>query len=165
MSECCVYLRPALSACIPARKGERWLRRRRSETCLVFRNSKNRTGFEAKEILVERSQWKLDTCLHVVFVSVYLDLYRVIMKLLYLLLCNWQTAECSCWAAQLDSLSYVYGSVHHLDSWIKRNQLDATYFIIYSIFIECSLLYIQYSLNEYWIYNKEHSMNIEYIIK
>ena len=26
--------------------------------------------------------------------------------------------------------SYVYWTVHHLDSWVKRNQLDATYFII-----------------------------------
>ena len=36
------------------------------------------------------------------------------------------------------SISYVYGTVHHLDSWVKRNQLDATYFIIYSILIQCS---------------------------
>ena len=34
--------------------------------------------------------------------------------------------------------SYVYGTVHHLYSWVKRNQLDATYFIIYSILIQCS---------------------------
>ena len=26
--------------------------------------------------------------------------------------------------------SYVYWTVHHLASWVKRNQLDATYFII-----------------------------------
>jgi len=33
-------------------------------------------------------------------------------------------------------ISYVYGTVHHLYSWVKRkNQLDATYFIIYSILI------------------------------
>jgi len=25
---------------------------------------------------------------------------------------------------------YVYCSVHHLDSWVKRDQLDVTYFII-----------------------------------
>ena len=34
--------------------------------------------------------------------------------------------------------SYVYGTLHHLYSWVKRNQLDATYFIIYSILIQCS---------------------------
>ena len=40
--------------------------------------------------------------------------------------------------------SYVYGTVHHLYSCVKRkkekrkNQLDATYFIIYSILIHCS---------------------------
>ena len=28
------------------------------------------------------------------------------------------------------SYTYVYWTVHHLDSWVKRNQLDATYFII-----------------------------------
>jgi len=27
-------------------------------------------------------------------------------------------------------LHYVYWIVHHLDSWVKRDQLDATYFII-----------------------------------
>jgi len=26
--------------------------------------------------------------------------------------------------------SYVYWTVHHLDSWVKRDQLDVTYFII-----------------------------------
>jgi len=29
-----------------------------------------------------------------------------------------------------ENTSYVYWTVHHLDSWVKRNQLDATYFII-----------------------------------
>ena len=38
----------------------------------------------------------------------------------------------------IDSISYVYGTVHHLYSWVKRNQLDAIYFIIYSILIQCS---------------------------
>ena len=34
---------------------------------------------------------------------------------------------------------YVYWTVHHLYSCVKRkNQLDATYFIIYSILIQCS---------------------------
>jgi len=28
------------------------------------------------------------------------------------------------------SRSYVYWTVHHLDSWVKRNQLDVTSFII-----------------------------------
>ena len=31
---------------------------------------------------------------------------------------------------QYISLSYVYWTVHHLDSWIKRDQLDVTCFII-----------------------------------
>jgi len=30
----------------------------------------------------------------------------------------------------LNFLFYVYWTVHHLDSWIKRDQLDATCFII-----------------------------------
>ena len=30
----------------------------------------------------------------------------------------------------LNSKSYVYWTVHHLDSWVKRDQLDATCFII-----------------------------------
>ena len=35
--------------------------------------------------------------------------------------------------------SYVYWTVHHLYSCVKKkNQLDATYFIIYSILIHCS---------------------------
>ena len=34
--------------------------------------------------------------------------------------------------------SYVYGTVYHLYSCVKRNQLDATYFIIYSILIHYS---------------------------
>ena len=33
------------------------------------------------------------------------------------------------YAKQTDK-SYVYWTVHHLDSWIKRNQLDVTCFII-----------------------------------
>jgi len=27
-------------------------------------------------------------------------------------------------------MCYVYWTVHHLDSWVKRDQLDATCFII-----------------------------------
>jgi len=33
-----------------------------------------------------------------------------------------------CWRKFLES--HVYWTVHHLDSWVKRNQLDATCFII-----------------------------------
>ena len=44
-----------------------------------------------------------------------------------------------CSLALSNTSSYVYGTVHHLYSWVKRkNQLDATYFIIYSILIQCS---------------------------
>ena len=32
--------------------------------------------------------------------------------------------------ARYDKKSYVYWTVHHLDSWVKRDQLDATCFII-----------------------------------
>ena len=33
-------------------------------------------------------------------------------------------------STQADSKSYVYWTVHHLDSWIKRNQLDVTCFFV-----------------------------------
>ena len=35
--------------------------------------------------------------------------------------CNYQTQQIN---------SYVYWTVHHLDSWVKRDQLDVTCFII-----------------------------------
>ena len=58
------------------------------------------------------------------------------------LLFKWKTIIPFCYSEDSTQIrweeSYVYGTVHHLYSWVKRNQLDATYFIIYSILIQCS---------------------------
>ena len=43
---------------------------------------------------------------------------------------NFRVSEYFIWIKLIKIKYYVYWTVHHLDSWVKRDQLDATCFII-----------------------------------
>jgi len=51
-------------------------------------------------------------------------------------------------------LNYTFTFVKNNYSWVKRNQLDATYFIIYSILIQCSTCFGRNMLSIEWVLNK-----------
>jgi len=60
-----------------------------------------------------------------------LDSYwRSVKKVLEMLPNRQDVKSDSCHIKQCSCKSYVYWTVHHLDSWIKRGQLDVTCFII-----------------------------------
>jgi len=62
---------------------------------------------------------------------------------------NWQWCPIFCsdrfLQLNIETGSYVYWTVHHLDSWIKRDQLDVTCFII-SLFNAQHVSYVNTSI-------------------